>query len=59
MEVRGPVNEAALKALQETLKHENLHVREEIDKKHQGRQMFGEGSKGANGDNAPADSGAE
>ena len=32
VEVRGPVNEAALNALQETIKHENQHVREEMDK---------------------------
>ena len=30
VEVRGPVNEAALNAHQDTLKHENQHVREEI-----------------------------
>ena len=30
VEVRGPVNEAALNALQDTLKHENQHVGEEI-----------------------------
>ena len=30
--VRGPVNEAALNVLQETIKHENQHVREEMDK---------------------------